>query len=156
MYFTSISRENKTGDRWKSSASHHRHLKWENEPSVILLGKETFEPTTKPKSVFLLKWMEGWQVKPTNHFLLRKTVVFHTFLSLKEEISHRGWDKSHSSEAKVTTLQSELISVLSRADDAMSFWLRVTKMLRFCIYGKTFKPYKKLPCFSPGGKLSCK
>lgn len=27
-------------------------------------------------------------------------------------------------------------------------------MLRFCIYGKTFKPYKKLPCFSPGGKLS--
>lgn len=112
MYFISISRENKTGERWMSSASHHRHLKPESEMPAILLGKETFEPLTNPKPAFLLKWMKGWQAKPTNHFLLGNTCFPHIFVTQrKEKICHRGWYRSHSSEAKVTTLQSLTIDV---------------------------------------------
>lgn len=74
-----------------SSASRHRYLKSESETPVILLGKETFEPLTNPKSVLLLKWMKGRQAKPTNHFLLGKTCFPHVFVTQrKEKICHRG------------------------------------------------------------------
>lgn len=158
MYFISISRENKTGEKWMSSASHHRHLKPESEMPAILLGKETFEPLTNPKSAFLLKWMKGWQAKPTNHFFLGNTCFPHIFVTQrKEKICHGMIQVSQlrGKDDHIAISHNWCMYYLSRTNDVnTSFWLTVTKMLRFCIHGKTLKTIQKLPYSSPWGKLS--